>query len=126
MNIGDKFRKPYPFQFFCADLINNYGDHTTDELWMGGCKKNSDDGQCHPNYHYTCDAEGEIEFEILALVEMPRKYQDRVIYRISLIDPDGKEKHSPKDYTVTRKKFHSWIDKEGSTYLYQYEVTNDE
>ena len=36
------------------------------------------------------DAEGEIEYKIIKVIEMPKPYKTRYLYRKRLIDPDGK------------------------------------
>ena len=119
MKSGDKFRKVYPFKHI------SYGE---DDFWVGGCHSQTDDGaeimdgyfeQCT---NYFCDAEGFIDYEVLAVVEMPRKYQTRIIYRVTLINPDGKEKRSSSAHTVTEAKFLKWISSPYSSYPHDYEV----
>ena len=127
MKVGDKFKKPYPFKSFTYSEDSFYG--LSVELgWCGGCYSNTQDGaEIMDGYFeqvtdYSCDAEGFIEYEILAVVEMPRKYQSRVIYRVTMINPDGEEKKSAKAHMVTEAKFNKWISATHSSYPHDYEV----
>ena len=128
MKAGDKFKKVYPFLAYCNDNLWWRCEHTTDEGWAGGCKEHYEDGpavyegQCLQDRFFTCDAEGFIEYEVLAIVDMPRKYQNRIIYRITMIDPDGNERKSSKAHTVTLAKFNNWIESLHSSYPHDYEV----
>lgn len=125
INQGDLIRKPYPFKI-CADQVSfGLEEHDFIEYWRGGCNPTLED-QYAESAIYEADGEGEIEYEVLAVVEMPRNYQPRVIYRISMIDPEGVERKSSKDYTVTMSKFLSWVNAEHSSYPYHYEVASCE
>jgi len=128
MKVGDKFKKVYPFLAYCHDNIEWGGEHTTDEGWAGGCRNHYEDGpavydgQCLQERFFTCDAEGFIEYEVLAVVDMPRKYQTRIIYRVTMVDPDGNERKTLKANTVTLSKFLAWIGSGYSSYPHDYEV----
>jgi len=123
MKTGDKFKKVYPFMAYCNDNMGwGGGDHTTDEGWCGGCKETFEGHDQDQERFFNCDAEGFIEYEILAVVEMPRKYQTRIIYRVTMIDPDGTERKSSKAHTVTLAKFEVWRDSIHSSYPHGYEV----
>jgi len=121
-NVGDKFKRTYPFilvgnpTYDCHGMLDGI-----DDVWIGGCRKKdeghtSEGGNGIVNY---CDAVGFIEFEILTFVEMPRKYQDRVIYCVTMIDPDGEVKRKNKAHTVTVSKFNQWI-KHSDAYVNEY------
>jgi hypothetical protein len=136
MKAGDKFKKVYPY---CA-WSESYETYAftgfppqsrgveTNEGWRGGCDRHTEDGpavyegQCIQEEFHTCDAEGFIEYEVLAIAEMPRKYQDRIIYRVTMIEPEGGERKSSKAHMVTRTKFEEWINSGHSSYPYDYEV----
>lgn len=127
INVGDTFKRVYPF-ILVSEMNYDFPDgYSPSEFWIGGCKKHSEEGpavfegQGLMQEFHTADAEGFIEYEVLAVVEMPRKYQERVIYRISMIDPDGGVKKSSKDYTVTMNRFMGWIN--GNAYCHEYDVT---
>lgn len=135
MKAGDKFKKVYPFCSWSNTYESFRGfpgmpsrEVTTEEGWRGGCNKQTEEGpeimdgyyeQC--DFH-TCDAEGFIEYEVLAIAEMPRKYQDRIIYRVTMIEPEGDERKSSKAHMVTRTKFEEWINSVHSSYPHDYEV----
>lgn len=56
-----------------------------------------------------CDAMGHAEFLVVQLCELPGRYQDRVFYKRTLIDPDGK-RWGGKDLRVaTLGRFQKWI-----------------
>lgn len=120
--VGDKFKRIYPYTMVDSPTYDSYGHlDGIDNLWIGGCIKedeghSSEGGNGIVNY---CDAEGFIEFEILAYVKMPRKYQDRVIYTVTMTNPDGEVKRKNKAHTVTVSKFNSWI-KNNDAYVYEY------
>lgn len=120
---------PYPFykwenSYHC--IFSN--GVVTEEGWAGGCNKQVEDGaevyegECIQEEFYNCDAEGEIEYEVLAYAELPRKYQNRVLYRVTMIDPDGNVRASSKCHTVTETKFRRWIESYHSPYPYDYDV----
>ena len=125
MKVGDKFKKVYPF--ISCDSPTFGGDGRCDGIdgiWVGGCRKEdeghtSEGGNGIVNY---ADDNGFIEYEVLAIVEMPRKYKNRILYRVTMIDPNGEERRSSKCHTVTDVKFKSWVEAIGSSYLYAYDI----
>ena len=121
LEVGQLFKKKYPFKHWAHTHKNFSGDYETEEGWAGGChvEEEYEENGCSCN-NYSADGEGFIEYEILAVVEMPRKYQTRIIYRVTMIDPEGGERRSSKCHTVTESKFRSWIDKGGSSYPHDY------
>ena len=120
MKVGDKIKKIYPFVGYVNKYTTLDGTEEADEGWAGGCKKDEGDFPYGPTYY--CDSEGFIEYEILAIVEMPRKYQKRIIYRVTMIDPDLKERKSSKAHMVTEAKFKEWLEAIHSSYYADYEV----
>jgi hypothetical protein len=135
MKAGDKFKKIYPFCSWsntyegCSGFFGEPSrEPVTEEGWRGGCNSHTEDGpavyegQCIQEQFHTCDAEGFIEYEVLSVAEMPRKYQDRIIYRVTMIEPEGEERKSNKAHMVTRTKFEEWINSAHSSCPYDYEV----
>ena len=109
MIVGDKYKAAYPFKLDSYNTISN----EYKEVWEMGCKissEKSSDGYTTVNV-YSCDGIGEIEFEVLAIVDMPAKYKQRVIYRFNTTDPDGVIKKRSKDYTVTIDRFKQLINR---------------
>lgn len=127
MKVGDKFKKPYPFKSVTYSENTIYG-LSVECAWVGGCDRGCEYGPeisdewYEENIIYLCDGEGFIEYEVLAMVEMPRKYQNRIIYRVTMVNPDGGEKKSVKAHTVTEAKFNKWIKSAHSSYHHDYEV----
>ena len=135
MKIGDKFKKVYPYCAWSNTYEGSSGgfgmpsrEVITEEGWSGGCKSQVVqgaeimDGCFEEDTYYSCDAEGFIEYEVLVIAEMPRKYQDRIIYRVTMIEPEGDERKSSKAHMVTRTKFEEWINSAHSSYPHEYEV----
>ncbi|MCP3681823.1 MAG: hypothetical protein GY861_03960 [bacterium] len=121
MNIGEKYKKAYPFIHWVNDFYTFDGQVDTDEGWSGGCNKEEEAFEGYHGVSYSCDGEGFIEYEILAVVEMPRRYQDRVIYCVELTDPDGGVKKKSTAYMVTKSKFQEWIDRFHTSYPFDYD-----
>lgn len=116
--VGDKFKRKYPFIRYCVDSMS-WGEHSTVEGWRPGCSHESDgDGVI-----LSCDAEGGIEFEVLAVFDLPRKYQRRVAYCLTMIDPEGCAKKGSTVHLATVSKFAEWLDGYTS-YPRGYEVTD--
>lgn len=72
-------------------------------------------------YVRVADGVGFIEYEVLAIAEMPRNYQDRILYRVTMTDPDGTERKKNNVHTVTLEKFKSFI-KHQDAYHYDYDL----
>lgn len=85
MKALDTFKIKYPFKIVNNSYTDCYGQIHPDEMWVGGCNKRYEDGpavyegQCIQEEFHECHGEGWIIFEVLAVTEMPRKYQDRVL-----------------------------------------------
>lgn len=131
MKTGDKFKKVYPFCSWSSSHEESAGfsrEVFTDEGWSGGCRSQEDEGaEIMDGYYeqittYSCDEEGFIEYEVLAIAQMPRKYQDRIIYRVTMIEPEGDERRSSKAHMVTRAKFEQWVEASHSSYPHEYHV----
>lgn len=120
--VGNKFKKPYPFKLISTTRWNG-SEMEPDEFWQSGCHRSFEAyGEYDGEVFWNADGEGMIEYEVLAVVEMPRKYQTRIIYRFSMTDPDGDTKHSSKDFTASVSRFAAWVDAGHSPFPYDYEV----
>lgn len=120
--VGAKFKKIWPFNRYSFSAYGING-HETFEGWAIGCEIHDEqyDEGCGERF-YTAHGEGFIEYEVLAVAEMPRKFKDRVIYKIDFINPDGDVKRTHKTHTATIDKFDQWINASGSPYHAHYEV----
>lgn len=119
---GERIKKPYPYSFYEAGGEGEiFG---ASEWWQIGCKKTYEqyDQSCGETF-YHADGEGFIDIEILAIVDMPRKIKQRVLYKFDQILPDGTTKKSSRIYTVTIDKFKELIT--GQAYWYEYELNED-
>jgi len=107
LKVGDKFETVYPFRFICTDYQTFGGDVLTDERWIGGCNKHFEPADCGygDQVFYRADGEGRRVLEILSIAEMPGKWQRRVIYSCTMIDPEGKVRKGRIAYTVTEPRF---------------------
>jgi len=122
MKVGDKIKKVYPFQhyetFSFDGELDNFG-------WGMGCRKVQEgcsqysDGELF----FVADGEGFIDIEILAIVDMPRKIKQRVLYKFDQILPDGVIKKSSKVYTVSIDVFTRLIT--GWAYFHEYTVEDE-
>ena len=116
---GQIFRKPYPFKYWEDEWSSG---------WAGGCHVTHEegseimDGYYEEVTHFTADGEGEIEYEVLAVAEMPRKFKTRVLYSVAMINPEGGIKKANKCHTVTIDKFRAWIEAIDSSYPHGYLV----
>lgn len=122
---GDTFESDYPFKSYVNHSIfgSQYEPEIT-EGWAMGChKQTEDDGSEYGcDTLYTANGVGKIIFEVLAVAEMPRKYQSRVIYKFDRIEPEGERVNSSKCHTVTMSHFLNMIE---APYPNEYEVEED-
>lgn len=111
IEVGKTYKVEYPFKFekYKVGSDSLFGFSVEDEtVWLAGCHCSIEDGvqiaegyyeQC---YIFWCDAIGYIEYEVLAIVPLGEKLNDRVIYRKTYRYPDGKvRKFEPQLMTVT-------------------------
>ena len=120
MKVGDRIKKKYPYRLFVSE---GQGVFDSYEIWQMGCHKTYEQcGQGYGETFYNADGEGFIDIEILAIVDMPRKIKQRVLYKFDQICPDGTIKKSSKVYTVTIDKFKELIT--GQAYYYEYEIND--
>lgn len=107
MKVNDKLKARYPF--ILINEKNIFSD--VDEFWVMGCRIGQEcDGSGHSYTNtFEHDGVGFIEFEVLAVSEMPRKYKDRVLYKINSIDPDGVEKKRTKVHIATIDRFKEMV-----------------
>lgn len=122
MKVGDKFKKAFPFFMVKNEFSHPFHGSVTEEYWVAGCVESTEDG-CEiydggyeSVVHYECDAEGFIEYEVLAIVDMPRKIKQRVIYTTRLTEPGGKVRKASAAKMVTITKFQKWADATHTSY----------
>lgn len=106
MKVGDKFTVKYPFKFEQRgdDLIQFFAP----SVWVAGCHSDTEygcyigEGVYEKETVFWCDAEGTVEFEVLAIVELEGNLLDRAIFRKTYNYPNGdKKKYPPQLMTVS-------------------------
>jgi len=119
MEVGDKIKVEYPFRFVEISP-HPFGSSVNDAFWLLGCHKHfEDDGSGYTQDCYlTANGIGFVEYEILAIVDMPRRMQQRIIYKFDKIDPEGGIVKSSKTYTESITVFNGRL----KGYKYEYEL----
>ncbi len=111
--IGQEFEMVFPFQKVKIELMEgHFGSPWTkvSYFWNAGCSvhfEQYDEG--HGERFFTANGEGKVIYKVLSLAEMPGRYQDRVIFKRWLIDPDGKKYNNGEVRMLTKKSFYSDI-----------------
>lgn len=123
LKVGDKFETVYPFKRIEIPYRDVFGRDLLDVLWFGGCHRTTEHQDSGNDYGYeetwyTADAEGKRILEVLAVVEMPRKFQRRIIYQCTMIPPEGKARKISATHCVTESRFK----KMASGYFTDYEL----
>ncbi len=123
LKVGDKFETVYPFHSEYNSFTKYDGELIEYEQWVGGCRKSeepADSGYGNQTV-YTADAEGSRILTILGIAEMPKGWQRRIIYSVTMIQPDGKKRRNSRAYIVTEARFNRMA----TGYFADYDV-NDE
>jgi len=108
LKTGREYEMVFPFQKIkLKDITGNLGAtiEKCHYFWQGGCDvhfEQYDEGR--GERFFIAHGEGKVIYKILSLVKMPGRYQDRVIFKRWLIDPDGK-KYNAAVKTLTKKSF---------------------
>ena len=92
ISVGSEFEMAYPFQII-ENCIGNRYQPETHEDWYPGCKVTEEEDGSGYRYerYFTANGEGKVIYKVLAIVGMPDKYIDRVVFIRTLIDPGGKK-----------------------------------
>jgi len=106
INVGDEFEMVYPFKII-ENIVGNRYEPEIMENWYAGCKVTEEEDGSGYGYerHFTANGEGKVIYKVLAIVEMPQKYIDRVVFLRSLIDPDGSKYSKGEVRTLTKTLF---------------------
>lgn len=109
ITIGNEYKMIFPFY---KTIINGLAGNglfsaTVDcSFWNPGCEMNEeDDGGPTPCRFFNAHDEGLVIYKVLSVAEMPGKYQDRIIFKRWLIDPDGKKYNNGEVRMLTTKSF---------------------
>ena len=124
MQVEDRIKKIYPYT-----LLESYAfdGEPLDCYWGMGCRKVVEgQSQYFPGeLFFIADGEGFIDIEILAIVDMPRKIKQRILYKFDQILPDGTVRKSSKIYTVTIDVFERLASNKEPAYFHEYELTEE-
>ncbi len=99
LKVGDKFEMKWPFYkdvslYTC--LGTPFSGRQEKEVresvcWVGGCyRMDESPNEYSHEFSYHATAYGKLVYEVLSIAEMPNRYQNRVIFKRTRIDPDGK------------------------------------
>ena len=94
LTINKEYKMTFPFH-----------KHEITKQWYPGCVVHEEREECYTNRFFTAHSEGEVIYKILALVEMPDRYKDRVIFKRWLVDPDGKKYNNGEVRMLTKDLF---------------------
>ena len=126
LKVGDEFEMIFPFRKY--EFIGSSGNSlfkATDDwsMWQPGCELHEeDDGSgWGTSRSFTASAEGKVIYKVLAVVDMPGRYQDRIIFKRWCIDPDGKKYNNGEVRTITITAFEKDIHSR-SPFKVDYEV----
>ena len=99
LKVGNKFEMKWPFykditSYTCLgnQFSGKHGKEVRESVcWVGGCfRSDESESEYKHEFFYNSTAYGKLVYEVLAIAEMPNRYQNRVIFKRSRIDPDGK------------------------------------
>ena len=124
MKVGDKFEIEYPFQNQLIDTFEGKKHY-----WVTpGCHRHVEHEDCGWGYgevvFWTANFEGKIIYEVLAVVEMPGKYMDRIIVKYHYKLPNGEKFAPSKVKTFTAGKLKKQIDND-KAFPCEYEIDED-
>lgn len=102
---GDKHEMAWPFYLYEHASISNDGIGI-DSHWASGCVVWYEQyDQYAGERFFSCNAEGKIIYEVLAVVKLTAKYQDRIIVRVTKVNPDGEIHGKSHVRTLTKKMY---------------------
>lgn len=109
LKVGDKFEMTWPFSATVHKASSGnalFAKRDGFTMWSSGCDatfEQYDEGR--GEMFLTAHGEGKVIYKILSVVEMPSRYQDRIIFKRLLINPVGKKYNNGEVRTVTVNSF---------------------
>lgn len=126
LRVGDTFKMKFPFrkekiENQITPLSNNPIEGFS--FWFAGCHLDEEfDGSGYGYSRcFTANGEGLVIYEVLSIANMPGRYQDRVIFKRWLMDPDGERYNTGEVRTLTVNSFEKDINST-SPFKAEYEV----
>jgi len=109
LSVGREHEMAFPFyKTKLEGSSGHFGSPITKAsyFWYGGCNvhfEQYDEG--HGEIFFTAHGEGKVIYKVLSVAKMPGRYQDRVIFKRWLIDPDGNKYNNGEVRMLTKKSF---------------------
>jgi len=124
LKIGRKCFMSWPFNIYETILGTRY-EPEFNEHWASGCKvTQEDDGSEYGHtMYFTAHGEGKVIYEAIELVKMPKGFIDRVVFKKSKVDPDGKKYGKTSIEILTKTIFLKHINSH-TPFSAEYEVEN--
>ena len=105
LKVGDKFEMVWPFHLLKYSMGSSFG-LSVEDCWVSGCSCHYEQYSEYEGERFlNANGEGVICYEVLSIAEMPKPYQDRVVFKRTLIDPDGEGYGRAKVETKTINSF---------------------
>ena len=110
LKVGKEYSMVFPFTR-CDHLAINSSflmpARDAFHIWSAGCELHEEcDGSGYGmSRDFTANGEGQVIYSILAITELIGRYEDRVIFKRWLINPDGKKYSNGEVRMLTRKAF---------------------
>jgi hypothetical protein len=102
LNIGNEYEMDFPFTKQVVDL----GPSFKESFWYAGCDVHFEQyDESHGERFFSANAEGKVIYKILSVAEMPGRFQNRVIFKRWLMDPDGKRYNNGEVRMLTTMSF---------------------
>ena len=110
LKAGNEYSMAFPFtkNVFSATAGNAlFSAQDAFYTWSAGCDLHEEcDGSGYGiSRDFTANGEGQVIYSILAITELIGRYEDRVIFKRWLINPDGKKYNNGEVRILTRKAF---------------------
>lgn len=103
--VGDKKEMAWPFYSYEHISASNYGEGI-DNYWCSGCVVWYEQYDQYSSERFaSCNAEGVVSYEVLAVVDIGSRYQERVIVKVEKLDPDGEKYGKATIKTLTKKMY---------------------
>lgn len=109
LKINNEYKMVFPF--YKINLRGSPGNalfakREDSYIWYAGCDVHTEQyDEGHGERFFTAHGEGKVIYKILSLAKMPGRFQNRVIFKRWLIDPDFKKYNNGEVRMLTEKSF---------------------
>lgn len=124
ITIGKEYIMKWPFNFVEYDLRDPFSPSDIDSFscWRSGCIVHDEQyGEGHGERFYTAHGEGQIIYKVLSIAKMPKRFQDRIIFKRWVVTPDNEKYNNGEVRMLTKLSFIKDI-KSRSPFRADYEV----